>query len=137
VSLAGQYITPKSVETLKKMGLQLLDGLAVEDAAPVYYGYGTASSLQVRTAGERRAASASAPLRGLGALGLQPRAGAADGDVGTHRQVAFQISTRSDWVAAWNIKEAGLAFLAWRPSSSALSSSCQEPIEATQVERCA
>jgi putative transposase len=47
------------------------------------------------------------------------------------------FSANADWVAAWNIQEAGLALLAWRPSSSALSSSCQEPTEATQVERCA
>ena len=47
------------------------------------------------------------------------------------------FSANADWVAAWNIKEAGLALLAWRPSSSAISSSCQEPTEATQVQRCA
>jgi predicted RNA-binding Zn-ribbon protein involved in translation (DUF1610 family) len=47
------------------------------------------------------------------------------------------FSGNADWVAAWNIKEAGLALLAWRPSSSALSSSCQEPTEATHVQRCA
>jgi putative transposase len=47
------------------------------------------------------------------------------------------FSAHADWVGAWNIKEAGLALLAWRPSSSAISSSCQEPTEATQVQRCA
>jgi len=43
----------------------------------------------------------------------------------------------ADWVGAFNIKEAGLALLAWSQSSGDVSSSCQEPTEATQVQRCA
>jgi putative transposase len=47
------------------------------------------------------------------------------------------FSADADWVGAVNIKEAGLALLACSQSSGDVSSSWQEPTEATQVQRCA
>jgi putative transposase len=47
------------------------------------------------------------------------------------------FSANADWVGAGNIKEAGFALLACSQSSGDVSSSCQEPTEATPVQRCA
>ena len=46
------------------------------------------------------------------------------------------FSANADFVGAVNIREAGLASLACSLSSGEVSPSCQEPTEATQVQRC-
>jgi len=45
-------------------------------------------------------------------------------------------SGNADFVGAFNIKEAGLAFLACSSSSPEVRASCQEPTEATLVQSC-
>jgi putative transposase len=43
--------------------------------------------------------------------------------------ISCGFSANADWVAAWNIKEAGLASLACSQPSGDVSPSCQEPTE--------